>query len=87
MQNRNHISVKPGRIIAKNADGTYKVLPDTGRDSGIPIDGVRPIIATDLEVGARVALFWERPGEHPRILVSGSNGDCGISYREWGIAW
>lgn len=84
-QPRHHISVKPGTVLVANADSTYSVLPDTGRDCGIPIDGVRPVIESDLAPGDRVVLFWERPGEHPRILVTGSGGmSCYTAYNEWG---
>lgn len=86
MQNRQHISIKPGIVLAVNEDGTYKVLPATGRETGIPIDGIRPVIPATLQAGDKIVLFWERAGEPPRILVTGAGGStCSVSVNSFGV--
>lgn len=75
-QARQHVSLKPATVVLVNEDGTYRVLPDSGRGYGAPIDGVRPIVEEDFDIGDRVVLVWERPGEHPRILTSGGGSSA-----------
>lgn len=76
---RQHVTIKPGKVLVANADGTYKVLPHAGRSAGLPIDGVRPLLETDLLPGDDVVLVWQRPEEPPWILVTGGEN----AYAYW----
>jgi hypothetical protein len=88
-QPRAHIPVKPATVLLANEDGTYQVLPDSGRGNSAPVDGVRPLLSTTtLEPGDRVVLVWTRPGEPiPWILQTGDGGGsaCGIGLNAFGI--
>lgn len=73
---RQHVTYKPATVLLSNDDGTFKVLPDSGRGGSRPIDGVRPIVEAELVVGDRVVLVYQRSGDHPQILTVGGGG-CG----------
>lgn len=82
-QPRQHVTLKPGTCLAVNTDGTYRVLPDSGRGSGIPIDGVRPILEADVGVGDRIVLAYQRANERtPEILVTGDAGGESFNARQ-----
>jgi hypothetical protein len=64
-------------ITAYNEDdGTYEVIPESGRGSMSLVDGVRTIPAdvVTLAVGDKVVLVYPRDEEGPSILVTSGGG-------------